>query len=50
MAAKKTKSAAKKHARKKLVCDDCGLVVVVEDACGCGCVPTCCGSPMAGKN
>ena len=45
MAAKK----GKKEAKKKLVCDDCGLVVVVEEACGCGCIPVCCGAPMKEK-
>jgi hypothetical protein len=52
MAAKKTKGAkkpVKKQAKNELVCQDCGMVVVVEDQCGCGCVPTCCGSPMAPK-
>jgi len=48
MAAKKA-GKSKKAAKKKLVCDDCGLVVVVEDACGCGCVPVCCGEPMKEK-
>lgn len=48
MAGKKTKTAAKKAA-KKLVCDDCGLVVVVEDQCGCGCIPVCCDTPMKAK-
>ena len=48
MAAKKTKAAGKKAA-KKLVCDDCGLIVVVEDQCGCGCIPVCCGTPMKAK-
>lgn len=45
MAAKK----AKKDSKKKLVCGDCGLVVAVEDPCGCGCVPVCCGTPMKEK-
>ncbi len=32
---------------EKYKCDDCGLVVVVEDACGCGdCDIVCCGAPM----
>jgi len=39
----------KKAANKKLACKDCGMVVVVQDACGCGCVPTCCGEPMKAK-
>lgn len=49
MAAKKAKKAASKGAKKKLVCDDCGMIVVVEDQCGCGCVPSCCGTPMKEK-
>ena len=49
MAAKKAGKAKKKAAKKKLECADCGLVVVVEDACGCGCVPVCCGEPMKDK-
>ena len=51
-AAKKTKPAkapAKKQKTNELVCNDCGMIVVVEDQCGCGCVPTCCGSPMVPK-
>jgi hypothetical protein len=49
MAAKNTGKASKNASKKKLVCDGCGLVVVVEDACGCGCVPACCGTPMKEK-
>lgn len=49
MAAKKAGKATKRAPKKKLVCGDCGMVVVVEDACGCGCVPACCGEPMKEK-
>jgi len=49
MAAKKAGKATMKAAKKKLVCDGCGLVVVVQDACACGCVPACCGTPMKEK-
>jgi hypothetical protein len=56
MAARKTKGAkkpakapAKGQKVNELVCNDCGMIVVVEDQCGCGCVPTCCGSPMTPK-
>jgi hypothetical protein len=56
MAAKKAGKAPKKAGiasrnagKKKLECADCGMVVVVEDACGCGCVPTCCGTEMKQK-
>jgi len=58
MAAKKSKAAKKPKPAKapvktqktnELVCNDCGMIVVVEDQCGCGCVPTCCGSPMVAK-
>jgi len=31
----------------KLECKECGVVVVVEDACGCtACDLLCCGAPM----
>ena len=31
----------------KYKCDECGLVVVVEDVCGCeDCDVVCCGAPM----
>ena len=31
-----------------LSCDECGLVVVVDEACGCATAEvTCCGEPMA---
>ena len=32
----------------KYKCEECGLVVVIEDACECGdeCVITCCEKPM----
>lgn len=32
---------------EKYKCDECGLVVVVEDVCGCEeCDVVCCGAPM----
>ncbi len=32
---------------EKFKCDECGLVVVVEDVCGCeDCDVVCCGAPM----
>ncbi len=32
---------------EKYKCDECGLVVLVQDACGCGdCDIVCCGVPM----
>ncbi len=32
---------------EKYKCDECGLVVVVEDVCGCeDCDVVCCGTPM----
>ena len=43
------KTPVTKQAKNALVCNDCGMVVVVEDKCGCGCVPSCCGEPMAPK-
>ena len=50
---KPVKKPAKKTVTKKsaneLVCNDCGMIVIVEDQCGCGCTPTCCGSPMVAK-
>jgi hypothetical protein len=46
---KPAKAPAKRQASNELVCKDCGMIVVVEDQCGCGCVPTCCGSPMVAK-
>ena len=49
MAAKNARKASKKAAKKKLVCDDCGLAVVVQDPCDCGCIPVCCGTPMKEK-
>jgi hypothetical protein len=48
-APKKAGNAKKNAGKKKLECDDCGMVVVVENACGCGCVPTCCGTEMKKK-
>ncbi|OGD46831.1 hypothetical protein A3K79_02890 [Candidatus Bathyarchaeota archaeon RBG_13_46_16b] len=33
--------------RSKYKCDECGLVVVVDDPCGCSmCDLVCCGEPM----
>lgn len=46
---KPAKAPVKRQATNELVCNDCGMIVVVEDQCGCGCVPTCCGSPMVAK-
>jgi hypothetical protein len=32
---------------EKYKCDECGMVVVVEDVCGCDeCDIVCCGAPM----
>ncbi len=32
---------------EKYKCDECGMVIVVEDACGCeDCDVVCCGAPM----
>ncbi len=32
---------------EKYKCDECGMVIVVEDACGCEeCDVVCCGAPM----
>jgi hypothetical protein len=45
------KSAAKAKGLKKgsqLVCNECGLVLMVDEACGCDefCDVICCGEPM----
>jgi hypothetical protein len=38
---------AKKKAGEKYECEECGLVVVVEDVCGCDdCKIVCCEEPM----
>ena len=50
----KTKTRAKKHAAKKRMskgdsyaCDVCGLVITVDEACGCVDADIiCCGAPM----
>jgi len=52
MAEKRKKNAAKRAKAKKgekYKCNNCGLVVLVEDECGCDdeCNPECCGEPMA---
>lgn len=48
--AKKVKAAKKNTKMKKgakYVCDDCGVVVSVDEPCGCDpCAISCCGTPM----
>ena len=46
------KSASKKPSRagNRHVCSDCGMVVLVEEDCGCPTVDlVCCGAPMKKK-
>ena len=46
MTFRKVKFLAKKKG-EKYKCDECGLVIVVEDVCGCDdCDVVCCGAPM----
>ena len=48
MNCKKT-GGAKKVVKKgdRYSCDDCGIVVIVDEACGCApCDLVCCGAPM----
>ena len=53
-AVKKTKPAKTPGLKKgsKLICNICGMVVAVDNACGCveTCDLICCGKPMKEKN
>ena len=49
--AKKPVSKTKKKEGEKYACEVCGLVVSVDEACGCvdACDIVCCGTPMRKK-